>query len=150
MAKELDLEALCPFDSSITDPRAIFQNNIEQICSCDGIVVNMNPFRGASVDDGTAFEAGLAYALGKPIVGYLSDLSSVHEKTQGHFLKQDKIKAIHVSEAVDPQYVFPDGMRAEPWDFPTNLMLHMAQQRLIHGGLHAALVALRGILYAKK
>ena len=51
---------------------AIFLANVDLIKECDIILANLDPFRGACVDDGTAWEIGCGYALGKKIWGYSS------------------------------------------------------------------------------
>ncbi len=38
--------------------------------SCDLLIANLTPFRGASMDAGTAFEVGYMRALGRPVLGY--------------------------------------------------------------------------------
>ncbi len=38
--------------------------------SCDLLIANLTPFRGASMDSGTAFEVGFMRALGRPVFGY--------------------------------------------------------------------------------
>ena len=38
--------------------------------SCDLLIANLTPFRGASADVGTAYEMGYARALGKPVFAY--------------------------------------------------------------------------------
>lgn len=47
-----------------------FDDEIELIRQCDGMVADLD---GTDVDSGTAFEMGVAYILGKPIVGYKGD-----------------------------------------------------------------------------
>jgi nucleoside 2-deoxyribosyltransferase len=37
---------------------------------CDLLIANMTPFRGVSMDGGTAFEIGFMRALGRPVLGY--------------------------------------------------------------------------------
>jgi nucleoside 2-deoxyribosyltransferase len=71
----------------------IFQNNINKIKDCDIIVANINPFRGACVDDGTAFEIGFGYALGKKIYGYAfsCDMSLV-DRTNLYYNVNDDTK----------------------------------------------------------
>ncbi|MNX93894.1 Nucleoside 2-deoxyribosyltransferase [compost metagenome] len=69
----LGLEALSPFDVSVTpetSPHAIYSNNMALLRSAQGVVANLAPFRGAEPDSGTAFEVGVAAALGVPVVGY--------------------------------------------------------------------------------
>ena len=38
--------------------------------SCDLLIANMTPFRGVSMDPGTAFEIGYMRAHGRPVLGY--------------------------------------------------------------------------------
>ena len=38
--------------------------------SCDALIANLTPFRGVSMDSGTAFEVGFMQALGRPLAGY--------------------------------------------------------------------------------
>jgi len=38
--------------------------------SCDALIANLTPFRGVSMDAGTAFEVGFMRALGRPVLGY--------------------------------------------------------------------------------
>ena len=49
----------------------IYLGNLHYIRQCDIIVANCNAFRGALVDDGTAYELGVGQALGKPTYGYI-------------------------------------------------------------------------------
>jgi nucleoside 2-deoxyribosyltransferase len=49
----------------------IYLGNIAYVRACDIVVANCNAFRGALVDDGTAYELGLANGLGKPTYGYI-------------------------------------------------------------------------------
>jgi nucleoside 2-deoxyribosyltransferase len=38
--------------------------------SCDVLIANLTPFRGVSMDAGTAYEVGFMRALGRPVLGY--------------------------------------------------------------------------------
>lgn len=67
--KTLELSNLSPFESGM----AIYRSNIQLMDSCDLIVANMTPFRGSSMDVGTAFELGYMAAQGKPVFGYTND-----------------------------------------------------------------------------
>ena len=51
----------------------IFSANVGTINVCDIIVANLTPFRGACIDDGTAWEIGYGYAIGKLIYGYTNN-----------------------------------------------------------------------------
>ncbi len=66
---ELCLDELMPFDAGV----AICRANMELMRDCDLVVANMTPFRGVSMDVGTAFEMGFMAALGRPVWGYTLD-----------------------------------------------------------------------------
>jgi len=97
IAKGASLKALCkqhcaeglfPMDNelgdeehgSISEAAYIRNANMNLIKSCDAIIANMEPFRGPSMDVGTAYEMGVGAALGKIVVGYTSDTRSFVEK----------------------------------------------------------------------
>jgi nucleoside 2-deoxyribosyltransferase len=93
--KQKGLIGLSPFDSilnsgekGIPQARKIFQGNIKLIQESDIVVANCNPFRGAVVDDGTAFEIGYGFALGKKIFGYIDKKKSLPE------IVKNKIKTL--------------------------------------------------------
>ncbi len=50
--------------------RAISLGNEALMRSCDLLIANCTPFRGISMDVGTAFEIGFMRALGRPVLGY--------------------------------------------------------------------------------
>jgi len=50
----------------------IYLGNLKYVRACDIVVANCNAFRGALVDDGTAYELGLGHGLGKPTYGYIA------------------------------------------------------------------------------
>ncbi|KAH7364546.1 hypothetical protein BKA65DRAFT_140530 [Rhexocercosporidium sp. MPI-PUGE-AT-0058] len=58
---------------SIAHAAAIRTANMALIQSCDAILANMTPFRGPSMDVGTAYEMGAGSALGKIVVGYMTE-----------------------------------------------------------------------------
>ena len=64
--QELDVTHLAPAEQA----RAIALANEELMRSADGLIANLTPFRGVSMDCGTAFEAGFMRALGRPVFGY--------------------------------------------------------------------------------
>lgn len=101
----LELSNLSPFEAGI----AIYKSNIELMESCDLIVANMTPFRGPSMDVGTAFEMGYMAAKGKPIFGYTND---------GRFYAE------RVSE--DAAGVDINGMSIEVFEMSDNLMMEAA------------------------
>lgn len=85
LCERFGFDALTPFDGEVTDQvklakaNQIFKENILLIQKSDIVIANCNPFRGACVDDGTAFEIGYAYGKGKRVFGYLKDNRSLPE-----------------------------------------------------------------------
>lgn len=57
-----------PLDA--TDAEAIFARCVEHLEACDLLIANMTPFRGMSMDVGTAVEIGYALGQSKPVFGY--------------------------------------------------------------------------------
>jgi nucleoside 2-deoxyribosyltransferase len=44
--------------------------NEDLMRTCDALIANLTPFRGVSMDSGTAFEVGFMRALVRPVLGY--------------------------------------------------------------------------------
>ena len=71
-------EGLFPLDASLDltglskseGARRIALANEALMRSADAVIANLTPFRGASMDAGTAYEVGFMRALGKPTLGY--------------------------------------------------------------------------------
>lgn len=102
-------EGVFPLDSGLqlTTPIAreengylIYEANCKLIRSCQAILANVSPFRGPSLDAGTAFEIGYGRALGLDVVGYTSSLT----------LYKDRVT--------------PDGLMIEDFGMIDNLMIH--------------------------
>jgi nucleoside 2-deoxyribosyltransferase len=78
MAAAAGLEGVFPLDASLDltglpkheQARRISLANEGLMRSCDALIANLTPFRGASMDAGTAFEIGFMRALGRPVFGY--------------------------------------------------------------------------------
>lgn len=74
MCRIAGYEPLVPLDNEITEgldvAGQIYQANVDMIEKADGIIANLNPFRGTEPDSGTVFEVGYGVAKGKKIVGY--------------------------------------------------------------------------------
>ncbi|CAM5778585.1 nucleoside 2-deoxyribosyltransferase [Castellaniella caeni] len=51
----------------------IYQANIGLLNRADCVMANLNPFRGAEPDSGTAFEVGYAIARGLPVWAYTQE-----------------------------------------------------------------------------
>jgi len=74
----MGMEGVFPLDanldlSGLDGPAAgarIAAANEDLMRSCDALIANMTPFRGPSMDVGTAYEMGFMRALGRPVLGY--------------------------------------------------------------------------------
>jgi len=105
-------EGLFPMDNelgdeehgSVAEAAYIRAANMKLITACDAIVANMTPFRGPSMDVGTAYEVGAGAALGKVVVGYTSDRTSFVVKVS---------KAFEVKRGEDGLLRDADGMAVE-------------------------------------
>src|SRR4051794_24336273 len=63
---KLNLDGLAPAEQALRISRA----NEGLIRGCQFIVASLTPFRGPSADVGTAYEMGVASALGLPVFAY--------------------------------------------------------------------------------
>ncbi|HRN89473.1 nucleoside 2-deoxyribosyltransferase [Hyphomicrobium sp.] len=79
LCAERGFEGVYPLDNEISGAdvlspealaRAISHGNERLMRSCDLVIANCTPFRGVSMDTGTAFEIGFMRALGRPVFGY--------------------------------------------------------------------------------
>ena len=109
----LDREIPADLDSAAEKRHWIFANNCELIRQADAVFADLRAFRSASEpDSGTAFEAGFAHALGKPVWLWLPDCRPGTELRQ-------RVKCQQTSGGW-----FDDaGMAVEDFSAPLNLML---------------------------
>ncbi|KQL49629.1 hypothetical protein AN963_07845 [Brevibacillus choshinensis] len=103
---------------------AIYKKNIELIEKADIVVANLNVFRGAEPDSGTAFEVGYAEALGKKLYAYIDDSLTIPEKVQLHFGEIEQLE--------DGKIVDKNGMKVENFGNSVNLMLSVPCQ-MVYG-----------------
>ena len=103
---------LFPLDNKATDSKAIFLGNKSYIDQSDIVVADINSFRGDTMDDGTAWEIGYAYATKKPVFCYLSDARSLIEKIG----REDS-----------------EGYAVEDFGKPINLMIAEAATKIVCG-----------------
>ncbi|MGD9670746.1 MAG: nucleoside 2-deoxyribosyltransferase [Hyphomicrobiaceae bacterium] len=109
MDGELSLDGLCPFAQGV----AIYRGNLEHMGRCDAIVANMTPFRGVSMDAGTAFEMGYMAARDKPVLGYTHVTTSFEERSTRYYEHE-------CSSAIE---AYSAGTTIERFDMPDNLMM---------------------------
>ena len=72
---EHDLEGVYPLDpfagsDTAYDGVALFEHCVAHLDRCDAVIANLTPFRGPSMDVGTAVEIGYALGAGCPVYGY--------------------------------------------------------------------------------
>lgn len=109
----LDLAGLSKQDQGLK----IGQANEALIRSCELLIANMTPFRGPSLDVGTAYEMGFARALGLSVFGYSNDCRPLVERTQ-----------VLIGATLAPDGKLRDDMDMEVEDFNMcdNLMIDAA------------------------
>lgn len=123
-------QALIPLDNDETTPEGIFKANLGLITEADAMIANLNPFRGLEPDSGTCFEVGCAIALGKRVIGYVSDARPQLDKLAEHF---GGSLALSNGRPVDP-----NGLFIENFGLPVNLMLGISCE-IVEGGLERSL-----------
>jgi nucleoside 2-deoxyribosyltransferase len=90
LATEAGLEGAFPLDAQLDlgglppaeQARRISIANEGLMRSCDGLIANLTPFRGVSMDSGTAFEVGFMQALGRPLAGYTNVTTDYSKRAQ--------------------------------------------------------------------
>ncbi|QKQ50319.1 MULTISPECIES: nucleoside 2-deoxyribosyltransferase [Achromobacter] len=100
----------------------IYRENVALIRRADMVMANLNPFRGAEPDSGTAFEVGYAIACGKPVWG--------HTRHAGSLIDQ-----VAVGAAADDgasRMVDAEGYTVEDFGLSLNLML-ACSARIVQG-----------------
>lgn len=93
----------------------IAAGNEDLMRGCDGLIANVTPFRGVSMDSGTAFEVGFMRAMGKPVAGYSSVIEDYAARTAYY-----RSFGCLPFDADRPEY------EVEDFDLPENLMITSA------------------------
>lgn len=138
LCKLAGYEALIPLDNDITEglgiSNRIYKANIAMIEQADGIIANLNAFRGKEPDSGTVFEVGYGVAKNKKIVGYTSI-----EDWKTHIIGDQKSQVLTrglFDSMFNQQPV--DEFNVEDFGLPLNLML-AESIKLINGDFIDAL-----------
>eukprot|EP00756_Hemistasia_phaeocysticola_P061501 Hpha_TRINITY_DN4978_c0_g1::TRINITY_DN4978_c0_g1_i1::g.51508::m.51508 len=102
----------------------IAEANEQLMRSADACIANMTPFRGPSMDVGTAFEMGFMRAQGKPVHGYTQSADSFAERTKAWCLKHHGKPHRERPDAGRPVVEDHDGNEIESFEsLHDNLML---------------------------
>lgn len=133
LCAEMGFEALHPVDQPTLAADHIYRHNIALISAADGVVANLDPFRGAEVDSGTAFEVGYATALGKPVVGYVVAAGDLRGRVAAWG---------PVAKGADGLWRDGAGCLIEDFGLPVNLMLGIGATVVV-GDFAAALRVLQ-------
>lgn len=96
---DADFEPLFQLDSPAAQGYKAFDLMVGLMDSCDLAIANLTPFRGPSMDVGTAIEVGYMHGRGKPVFGYTNVAGDYAER------------------------VAPDGFTVEPFGLVDNLMV---------------------------
>jgi nucleoside 2-deoxyribosyltransferase len=109
--QSLDLSGLTKLEQA----RRIALGNEGLMRSCDALIANLTPFRGVSMDSGTAFEVGFMRALGRPVFGYTNVAGHYYART-----KRFRTAAVEWSDSDRPD------IDIEDFDLAENLMIDIA------------------------
>lgn len=107
------LQGVYPFDQPVPEQPTpeqtahwICRQNLQLLHDCDALLANLNAFRGLEPDSGTAFEVGMAVALGKPVWAWFEAPATLREQVP------------HDADGRDAE-----GLLVEDFNLPRNLML---------------------------
>jgi nucleoside 2-deoxyribosyltransferase len=95
--------------------RRISAGNEALMRSCAALIANLTPFRGVSLDCGTAFEVGFMRALGRPVLGYTNVVADYRGRVEAY-----RRAAVKAADADAPEVAVEDYGLAE------NLMIEAA------------------------
>jgi len=117
LCQQHGLEGLYPLDNALPPglqgaaaAHWICQANLALIRRADAVLANLNPFRGAEPDSGTAFEVGFACALGKPVWCHVLNGQPLVQQVPG-------------VQLIDGRHTDGQGYTVEDFGLPLNLML---------------------------
>jgi nucleoside 2-deoxyribosyltransferase len=137
LCREYGFVGLYPLDNTLPAGLAgreaaqwIYAQNLRLLQHADLVMANLNTFRGAEPDSGTAFEVGYAAALGKPVWGYTDDARPLVRQVGAGRDPADPARV------VDAQ-----GYTVEDFGLSVNLMLACAA-RIVVGDAAACLKAM--------
>ncbi|MGI4746193.1 MAG: nucleoside 2-deoxyribosyltransferase [Janthinobacterium lividum] len=117
---------------------AIREANMELIRQCDAVIADMVPFRGPSMDPGTAYEMGVGAALGKLVVGYTSDPRPYVERVSASTSVTRSAGTLRDS----------DGMQVEDFGLADNLMMAKGADAILPTAAEAIAYAVARLLEA--
>jgi nucleoside 2-deoxyribosyltransferase len=108
---QLDLAGLAKPEQA----RRISEANESLMRSCAGLIANLTPFRGVSMDSGTAFEVGFMRALDRPVLGYTNVVADYRARAEVYRSAPPPL----------PDFDHPEA-EIEDFDGAENLMIEVA------------------------
>jgi len=118
---EIGIDGIFPINPDELPPsQVIYAEDIEMLDGCDMMIANMEPFRGPSMDVGTAFEMGYAVRAGIPIFGYSSKAREPYSQRVATTVEAN-------GRTVDDR-----GMAVEDFGLTDNLMVVVPLRSLHH------------------
>lgn len=99
--------------------RLIAASNVALMDGCDGVIANLTPFRGVSMDTGTAFEMGYMASRGRLVLGYTNVAAVYRDRVVRYYGRGDATVAERYSKA----------SAIEDFGFAENLMIELAVRR---------------------
>ena len=123
LCAEAGFEGVFPLDASLDlaglakpeQARLISLSNEALMRGSDLLIANLTPFRGVSMDAGTAFEVGFMRALGRPVLGYTNVVGDYRRRAE----------AYRKAGVPTPDADAPD-IAIEDFDLAENLMIEVA------------------------
>jgi nucleoside 2-deoxyribosyltransferase len=97
----------------------IAESNLALMDGCDGVIANLTPFRGVSMDTGTTFEVGYMASRGRLVLGYTNVSAVYKERAMRYYERGDAAVAERYSKA----------SAIEDFGFAENLMIEFAVRR---------------------
>ncbi len=104
--------------------REIYAGVMEELRRSDALIANLTPWRGPGADSGTAFEAGFAAALGKPVFAYLN----LESEEDAEYRSRVEI-LLGAAQDEDGRWRDAEGCEIEDFALPENLMLWAEARR---------------------
>ena len=127
------LDAICPLDDVDGLPRIESEDpyvsaagqldrNQTMVRQCDAILADLSYFHGFEPNGDVSFECGMAFQLGKKLIGYMPDTRTMRERIP-HY-------------GADREYKDICGNNVENFDYPINLMFACSME-ILEGNLEA-------------
>jgi nucleoside 2-deoxyribosyltransferase len=118
LCRDHGFEGAFPFDTVLDftnlDCRGkamrIYASDVALMDSCDICIAQMTPFRGPSMDVGTAFEMGYMRAQGKPVLGYTNVAGDIGARTAACFGGAERLARRESGILEDPEGLMIEGM----------------------------------------